>query len=58
MPEEIGALTSAPIIGETERDDNGVLVRTCKVWWYPDYAVRSFVDDLIEWGYTVLSAVK
>lgn len=43
-PEEIGALTSAPIL----RYDN-------KVWWYPDYQVRSPMEDLAETGTTTFT---
>ena len=44
-PEEIGALTSAPIIGL--RDEEG---KPTAAWGFMDYALRSFVDDLIDTG--------
>lgn len=47
-PEEIGALTSAPIIGF--RDGNS---KPTAAWGFMDYALRSFVDDLIETGKAV-----
>lgn len=48
-PEDIGALTSAPIIGEDfSYDDNGNLERIEKLWWYPDYMVRSVGKELLE----------
>ena len=37
--EDIGALTSAPIIGEIEYDDHGVIAHVGKVFWFPDYMV-------------------
>jgi len=56
LPENIGALTDAPIIGtssfapDTESDDND------KVWWYPDYAVKSFASELINHGEVTFTA--
>ena len=49
-PEEIAALTSAPIIGEVVRDDHGELTKIHTLFWYPDYAVRSPVQVLAEKG--------
>jgi hypothetical protein len=43
-PEDIGALTSAPIL----KYDN-------KYWWYPNYAVRSPLEDIAETGKTVFT---
>lgn len=49
-PEEIGALTDAPILGDCdtiERNENGELTATGgPVWWFPDYAVRDPWDEL------------
>lgn len=40
-PEEIGALTSAPILGEdVERDDRGKLLSVGRVWWFENYQVH------------------
>lgn len=56
LPENIGALTDAPIIGtssfapDTESDDND------KVWWYPNYAVSSFAKELINHGEVTFTA--
>ena len=47
-PEEIGALTSAPILGI--RDEQG---EPTAAWGFMDYAVRSFLTDLIEHGKAV-----
>ncbi|SRR6266566_600554 len=47
-PEEIGALTSAPILGL--RNEQG---EPSAAWGFMDYQVRSFVEDLIETGEAV-----
>ena len=50
-PEEIGALTSAMILTrEAERDDQGRLERVGRVYWDPDYQVRSTVEELAKSG--------
>jgi hypothetical protein len=41
-PEEVGALTDAPILAECDgivRNDNGDLTEVGKVCWYPNYQV-------------------
>jgi hypothetical protein len=46
-PEDIGALTAAPILSdEIVRDDNGRVVEAGRVYWYPDYAVRDEIEGL------------
>jgi len=46
-PEDIGALTAAPILSdEIVRDDNGRIVEAGRVYWYPDYAVRDEIEEL------------
>jgi hypothetical protein len=50
QPEEVGALTSAPIFGHVERDDQGKLMTAGHVWWYPDYAVKDPITVLAETG--------
>lgn len=46
-PEDIGALTAAPIISdEIVRDDNGRVIEAGRVYWYPDYAVRDEIEEL------------
>lgn len=50
-PEEIGALTDAPILGiRTQRG------KVKAAWGYMSYAVRSFVDDLIDEGKAVFTS--
>lgn len=46
-PEDIGALTAAPILSdEIVRDENGRVVEAGRVYWYPDYAVRDEIEEL------------
>lgn len=50
-PEDIGALTDAPILSDDVRyKDDGSVEVMGNVWWLPDYMVRNFADDLIEHG--------
>jgi hypothetical protein len=46
-PEDIGALTAAPILSdEITRDDQGQVTEAGRVYWYPDYAVRDEIEEL------------
>jgi hypothetical protein len=46
-PEDIGALTAAPILSdEVVRDDEGRLIAAGRVYWYPDYQVRDEIEEL------------
>ena len=50
-PEDIGALTSSPILSdEVERNDDGEIVKVGKVYWFPNYAVQSELDLLYDDG--------
>lgn len=50
-PEQIDALTNAPIIGyDVEIDDKGVLVNVDKVWWYPDYQIKNPIEVMLRDG--------
>ena len=50
-PEDIGALTSAPILSdEVERDDFGKITKVGRVYWFPDYAVTCELEELLEKG--------
>lgn len=45
-------LTSAPCIAESMNvEDDGTKVIYGKLWWHPNYAVKSFVDELLEHGF-------
>jgi hypothetical protein len=51
-PEEIGALTDAPIISDNvERDDHGDITTVASVYAFMDYQVRSVASDLLNYGY-------
>jgi hypothetical protein len=46
-PEDIGALTAAPILSdEIVRDEDGRVTEAGRVYWYPDYAVRDEITEL------------
>lgn len=48
-PEEIGALTSAPILSdEIERDEEGRIVTAGRVYWFPEYQVCDEIEELRE----------
>jgi hypothetical protein len=48
-PEDIGALTSAPILSdEIGRDDHGNVTNAGRVYWYPDYQVIDEIDEIRE----------
>lgn len=52
-PEWIGALTSAPIIASVltySEEGTPTVLPEDKVWWFPDYAVRSFAEELLKNG--------
>lgn len=52
-PEEINALTDAPILGTVTRDDMGEITEVHAIWWYPNYAIRSPLEDLRDDGFTI-----
>ncbi len=46
-PEDIGALTAAPILSDDIlRDEEGSVVEIGRVFWYPDYAVRDEIEEI------------
>jgi hypothetical protein len=46
-PEDIGALTAAPILSDDIlRDEEGRVTEVGRVFWYPDYAVRDEIEEL------------
>ena len=58
-PEEIGALTAAPILTDSAvRDDQGKLLSVEQVYWFPDYAVRCELDELMENGEVFFPGVE
>lgn len=51
-PEDIGALTEAPILTEEiDTDDQGTVLKVGTVYWYPQYDVSDPVAKLLENGY-------
>ena len=49
QPEEIAALTDAPILGYgVKRADTGELVHAERVYWYPQYETRDPLAELLE----------
>lgn len=56
-PEDIGALTDAPIIGYgIDVDDRGnYSLRGSWVWWYPDYAITDPLEELKKNGEVIFS---
>ncbi len=57
-PEEVGALTDSPMLGDVAYDDSGDIteIEKAKIWWYPDYQVRSPLEDLAEQGRTIFKS--
>ncbi|KWT95562.1 MULTISPECIES: hypothetical protein [unclassified Variovorax] len=52
-PEDVAALTDAPMLAtDVEYLDDGSRRVHGDVWWYPDYAVRNFGDELLATGKT------
>lgn len=55
-PEQVGALTDSIILGEdVQTNEDGMVEQAEALYWYPDYQLRSFLDDLLEKGETFLS---
>lgn len=57
-PENIGALTDAPIVAEADYPDDGsgpVPYPDSPVWWYPDYAIIDPWEQLKNKGRVVLT---
>lgn len=52
-PEEVGALTDAPIVGDVDRDDQGGLRKVHSLYFYPDYAVNNFADEMKADGFVI-----
>ena len=48
-PQDIGALTSSPILSdEDERDDEEAITEVGRVYWYPEYQVCDEIEELRE----------
>ena len=58
-PEDIGALTSAPILSEeVVRDDYGTLVSVGKVYWFPNYQIECELETMLETGEVFFPAAQ
>ncbi len=60
-PEDIGALTDAPIIcgaDDTYVDDNGnrKFHEDARIFWYPDYAINNPWETLLHGGSVIFAA--
>ena len=56
-PEEIGALTSAPILSdECSRNDEGEITSTGVVYWHERYQIESAANELLTAGHVDLAA--
>jgi hypothetical protein len=50
-PEDVGALTEAPILSDTaDYDDNGNLVDIKRCWGYMDYMIYNPIEQLLKNG--------
>jgi hypothetical protein len=60
-PITIGALTSSPIIAsepamyEDDGDSLPTLHPDAKTWWFPDYMVRSELQELLDKGFVIFT---
>ena len=58
-PENIGALTSAPILADDyDLDENGQPVKVKKAYWFPNYQVELPVETLCEKGEVVFTGAE
>ncbi len=53
QPEMIGALTSSLILSDDIIDDETPEDANVNVWWFPMYAIKSYIDDFILTGETI-----
>jgi hypothetical protein len=55
-PEDIGALTSAPVLSdEVEQDEHGTVTRVGRVFWWAQYEVKDAVETLLRDGQILLT---
>lgn len=53
-PEDVGALTASPILSEeVQYDEDGNIASVGRVYWYPEYQVKSEIEELLEDGEVV-----
>lgn len=58
-PEDVGALTDSPIITDdmTIEDDGAITVHG-EVYWYPNYMVSNFMEELLRDGKTIFTKAE
>lgn len=58
-PDKVVALTDSPLLSwEYEIDDDGNYIETpsSRLWWFPEYMIRDYKDDLIAYGVAVFTS--
>jgi len=58
QPEDICALTSAPLISSGLDYDFHGLVSVDKIWWFPNYQITNAMEELLEKGEVVFSLAE
>lgn len=62
LPEQISALTDAPILSDRmpdlEKGEFGELDKDALIWWYPNYQVRSPLQDIREYGSCIFNKAE
>ncbi|MFA6089980.1 MAG: hypothetical protein WC755_09050 [Candidatus Woesearchaeota archaeon] len=59
QPEQIGALTAAPIItDEFDIDDDGKFIANGNIWWFFNYAVENEVENLLKNGKLIFTKAE
>lgn len=54
-PEDIGALTDAPILSDDSKDDDDKYPEDAKFYWYPSYQLKSPLCDLRDFGEAIFT---
>lgn len=53
-PDDVGALTASPILSnDVQWDEDGNIVSVGRVFWFPEYQVKSEIEELLEHGEVV-----
>lgn len=56
-PEDIGVMTSAPILGITEQNEDGEITKIHNVWYYAAYVYNSPLEILRDEGEVIFERV-
>ena len=58
-PEDVGGLTDSPIItDDRDIEDDGAVTVHGQVWWYPNYQVKHFGEELLKTGRAVFQLAR